>query len=450
MRSLPRSLRDAFESAIESTIGPVLDGALESGRELGAMAVRAAVLPGVLGLRWAAQGAAARDGMPVPKRSAKLALKVALDEIFFATEAASGALAIGRGEWRRVAREIDEAHGLYRRRGWLADPAAHHRAPPPLLYADESPAKLAHWSFSHLSFESGWAPVDEAPGRERYLAYAPNRTAHAWLLRHSGPQRPWVICIPGYRMGHPAVDFAGFRAQWLHRQLGLNVAIFVMPFHGPRTVGRRSGDGYLAGDFLDTIHAQSQAVHDLRRLIGWLRRQGAPAIGVHGVSLGGYTAALLGALEPDLARVVLGIPAACFVDLTRANVPPGLLQAAEWLGFPLAQIEETLRIVSPLAMRPRVPHERRFIYAGTGDRLAPPHHAWQLWRHWNEPRVLWYHGSHVSFLMEPSVRRLLREALSPRAMLDAVRDASRDAASTATTRTNPPAPYPFAQAAAQR
>jgi pimeloyl-ACP methyl ester carboxylesterase len=161
-------------------------------------------------------------------------------------------------------------------------------------------------------------------------------------------------------------------------------------------------------------------------MIGWLRRPGAPAIGVHGVSLGGYTAALLAALEPDLERVVLGIPAACFVDLARANMPPGLLRAAEWLGFPLAQIEETMKVVSPLAMPARVAMERRFIYAGTADQLAPPEHAFRLWNHWDRPRVLWYQGSHISFLMEPSVRKLLRHALSARAMLDTVRDAERE------------------------
>jgi dienelactone hydrolase len=412
------------------------------------MAVRTAALPGVLGLRWASRAfAASHESMPAPERSAKLALKVALDEFFFATEAASGSLTISPGEWRRVRREIEVAHELFDRRGWLADPVAFHRTPPPLLQAREHDERFAHWNFSHLAFESGYAPIPDAPGRDRYQGYEANKTSHAWLLRHPGPQRPWVVCIPGYRMGHPAVDFAGFRAQWLHKTLGLNVAIFVMPFHGPRTVGRRSGDGYLSGDFLDTIHAQSQAVWDLRRMIGWLRRQGAPAVGVHGVSLGGYTAAMLAALEPELERVVLGIPAACFVDLARSNVPSGLVRAAEWLGFPLAQIEETMKVVSPLAMPARVAMERRFIYAGTADQLAPPEHAWRLWNHWDQPRVLWYQGSHISFLMEPTVRRLLREALSARAMLDTVRDTERERVSIARQDSVAPRDFSLALAA---
>jgi len=401
---------------LASRVRAGVSAGLGLGVEIG---VRAVALPGVLGLRWAGRALARkRHDMPVLERSPVLAAKIALDEVFFATEAASAVLAFGRSEWQRVRREVEAAHDLYARRGWLGEPVAYHRTPPPVRSTRERDARVAHWSFTELSFESGYAPALDEPGRDRWLGYEANRTAHARLLRHPGPPRPWVVCIPGYRMGRASVDFTGFRAQWLHRTLGLNVAIFVMPFHGPRTVGRRGGDGYLSGDFLDTIHAQAQAVWDLRRLVGWLRREGAPAVGIYGVSLGGYTAALLAALEPDLQRVVLGVPAACFLDLARVNVPPAILRTAEWLGFPLEQIEQVLRVVSPLAIPPLVPREHRFIYAGVADRLAPPHHAWDLWRHWERPRVVWYQGSHVSFLMEPSVRALLEEALDARSMLE--------------------------------
>jgi hypothetical protein len=98
-------------------------------------------------------------------------------------------------------------------------------------------------------------------------------------------------------------------------------------------------------------------------------------------------------------------------------VPPGIAGMLDRSGFPLARIEELLRVVSPLAMPVRVTRERRFVYAGVADRLAPPEQAWDLWRHWERPHVTWYHGSHVSFLFEPSVQELLREALSPDALL---------------------------------
>jgi hypothetical protein len=388
--------------------GAISDG-VSGGLELSA---RALALPWLLGLRWAgAIRATGRGGMPEARRSAALALKIAADELFLATEMLSGALLLRGEDRRRLAREIAAAHALFARRGWLADPVSYHRSPPPLLSVDECSAPLGRLRFRHARFESGYAPHAGEPGRSRWSRYAANRTAHAWLLRHDAESRPWVVCVPGFRMGQPFVDATAFRVRWLHQRLGLNVAVFTLPFHGPRRVGRRSGDGYLSGNFVDTLHAQAQAVWDLRRLVGWLRREGAPAIGVHGISLGAYTAALLAALEPDLDAVVAGIPASCFVGLARQHVPPGVATLLDRSGFPLERIEEVMRVVSPLAMPVRVPRERRFVYAGTADRLAPPEQAWNLWRHWERPHVTWYHGSHVSFLVEPSVRSLLQDAL---------------------------------------
>ena len=57
-----------------------------------------------------------------------------------------------------------------------------------------------------------------------------------------------------------------------------------MRYPGTRCIGRRSGDGFLAGDFIDTVHAQAQAVWDVRRLMHWLHSQGAPAVGTYGLT----------------------------------------------------------------------------------------------------------------------------------------------------------------------
>jgi hypothetical protein len=352
---------------------------------------------------WAAAG--------LPRRSPLLAAKLALDEIFFATEIAT-AVVVSLGQHRRLASEIVQALELYEARGWIADPASFHREPTPLASERLDDVQGLFGRYLHLRAESGYEPHAEEPGRERWLGYRPNRTAHAWLLEHAGAPRPWLVCLPGYRMGHPAVDFVGFGARWLHRTLGLNVAIPVMPFHGPRRVGWRGGDGFLTGDFLDTVHAQAQAVWDARRLVGWLRARGAPAVGAYGVSLGAYTAGLLAGLDAELDCVIAGIPAADFLRLLRSHVPEFLIQGALRHGFPFDRIERLLTVISPLAIPPRVARERRYLYAGLGDRLAHPEHARELWRHWGEPRLDWYSGGHVSFLFERRAHELVRDALA--------------------------------------
>jgi hypothetical protein len=376
------------------------------------LALRSGAAPLLLGARLAGRvGAPADPALPARKSGLSIASKIVLDEIFFASELASASF-VARRDHGRVVAETEDALAYYEHRGWLDDPSGFHVTPPPLAAVSLARVSRPWLPYLHLRAASDYEPHPGEPGRQRWLGYAPTRTVHAWLLRHDGRPRPWLVCIPGYRMGHPLVDFTGFRARWLHQALGVNVAVPVLPLHGPRRVGRRGGDGFFSGDFVDTVHAQAQAVWDVRRLIGWLREQEAPAVGVYGVSLGGYTAALVASIEERLDCVIAGIPATDFVRLARAHAPALIVRAAERAGFSFDRIERLLRVVSPLALAPKVAHERRFLYAGLADRLAAPEQARELWRHWGEPHTLWYHGSHVSFIWEPEIQTLLSEALT--------------------------------------
>jgi len=361
--------------------------------------------------RWREESPA---GLPAPRRGIALASKIALDEFVLAAEFAAAPVV---RETRRLADELASALELFERRGWLDEPRSYHRKPKPLKHVVLNPGRVPGLRFERLGFESGYAPHRGEPGRERWLELEPNRTAWAWVLRHEGPPRPWLVCVPGYRMGTPLVDFAGFRARWLHRRLGLNVLVPVLPFHGPRRSGLRSGDGYLSGDFVDTLHAEAQAVWDIRRLLSWLRTQKAPSVGLHGVSLGAYTTAIVAGLESDVECVVAGIPAADFPRLARSHVPDPVLWAAERSGFSFQNVERLLHVVSPFAFEPRVPADRCYLYAGLVDRLASPAHALDLWEHWGRPRMAWYHGSHVSFLWEAEVKSLLLDALGEQGLL---------------------------------
>jgi hypothetical protein len=165
----------------------------------------------------------------------------------------------------------------------------------------------------------------------------------------------------------------------------------------------------------------TQAVWDVRRLVHWLRAEGAPAVGVYGLSLGGHTATLLAALEPDLACLVAGIAPVCYLELARWNVPWPVRAVAERLGFIDEKLAPVLRVISPLAMAPRVPRDRRWLYAAMADRLVPRRHTLDLWEHWERPRIAWYAGTHVSFGWERDVRRLLLEAFSAGGLIGAGR-----------------------------
>ncbi len=315
------------------------------------------------------------------------------------------------GDWQRVANEVEAAEALYRAKGWIERPADYHRRPAAPRDAQCSAERAVGIGFEHLQFASGYRPRRDEPGAARWQSYAPCRTAHAWLLRRpSAPQR-WLVCIPGYGMGTPFFDLTAFEAARLSNELDVNIAIPVLPLHGPRRTGRMSGDGYFAGDCLDTLHAQSQAVWDIRRIMSWIRAQGGEAIGAYGLSLGGYTAALLAALEPRLACVVAGIPAADFIHLGQVHIPTPMLTAALGAGVDWARVERVYRVISPLAMPPRVPKAQRYLFAGTADRIVPLAQPRRLWRHWERPQSIWYRGTHLSFAWEPRLRNWIDSAL---------------------------------------
>jgi hypothetical protein len=351
-----------------------------------------------------------------PTGTLDVALKTAFDHAACAYRWLCGPRPSAR-DWQRIVHEVDRARRLYRARGWLDDPCSYHAHPTPLGDPNLVPRRSRGRSYLHLDFESGYAPHADEPGRERWLGYRANRTAHAWVLRHDDRPRPWMICIHGYGMGFPFIDFEAFPLRKLHDRLGFNVVIPVLPLHGARRVGRSSGERFLDGDILDTIHAEAQAMWELRRILTWIRAQQAESIGVYGLSLGGYTAALLASLESDLACVIAGIPAVDFLRLAMQHTRAATLERAMRAGMHWPHVAEALRVIAPLAMRPKVDRDRLFVFAGSCDRIVPPQQAIDLWQHWGRPHLSWYGGGHFLFRREIPVRRLLATAIE-RTMLE--------------------------------
>ncbi|NRA01004.1 MAG: alpha/beta hydrolase [Myxococcales bacterium] len=346
-------------------------------------------------------------GVPEPVPSLALACKVAIDEAVLSTRSlVSGT--VGPGDRGRLSDEARDARRYLDQRGWLDKPSGYHLDPPALEAPELRRRRTRGTAFEEISFESGYEPYAEEPGRERWLSYAANRAAYAWVLEHSDGPRPWLLCVHGFRMGSPSLDLAAFRAVELHRRLGLNLVLPVLPLHGPRKIGRRSGERFLAGDLMDTLHAEAQAIWDLRRVISWVRGRGAIGVGAFGLSLGGYTVALLAGLEKHLSCVIAGIPAS---DLARLGDGAGA-GSAELPAGAVSDAEAVLRVVSPLAFAPRVALSRRFVFGGTADRLVPPNQVLDLWEHWERPRICWFPGSHMSYRFEAGVRELIAEALS--------------------------------------
>ena len=369
----------------------------------------------------ATPGAAARrsprfnaKGIPEPSRSPAMGAHVALDELVV------GGFHAIRGpvdaeELERVDAEAGAAIAHFAAAGWLDDPASYHDTP-------AAPTALAfgrRWvgptSFETLRFDSGWMPHGGEPGRERWSRYERNDRVRVLMRRHRGGPRPWVVCVHGAEMGgRPLIDTRIMRAEHLHRDLGLNVAIPVLPMHGPRRPDLPppgTAAGFPGLDLVDDVHGLAQAAWDVRRLIAWIRTQGPSGIGLTGFSLGGCVAALVAGLERPLDVVVAGCPAVDLPSMFRRGSPAAMRHDDRFSSL-MDKADALLPVVSPLSFEPATPVDRRYVYAGLVDRLAHPvEQAGELARHWGDPHVLWFAGGHVSHRFNAGVSTFVDDAL---------------------------------------
>ncbi len=352
------------------------------------------------------------DDLPAVRQTPAAAWKWMIDEWSIQLELASARMRIPDGPFRqRLRSELAEARSLYADCGWLDDPAAYHRTPPPLDGGVQVSATSAgDADFWHVRFASEFEPWPGEPGRDRWMDYRPVRTTHAWMLQHPDRPRPWVVAVNGYRTGEPETDMWMLYAHRLHRRWGLNVIAVVLPLHGPRAIGV-SGSRVIHAGAMNTVFTVAQGAWDIRRVIGWVRNQHeAPAVAVSGISLGGYMAAMTAALEDGLAAVIAGVPESDLARGTRQQVEPLLPPFYEQWGLSWEPYEQILSVVSPLSLPCKVPHERRYIFAGLLDRWVRPGNVKTLWEHWERPDMLWYQGSHLSYPFEREVARYVDRA----------------------------------------
>jgi pimeloyl-ACP methyl ester carboxylesterase len=245
---------------------------------------------------------------------------------------------------------------------------------------------------------------------EDYRAYAENRAACARLFVRSAP-RPLAILIHGYLGGHYGFEQRVWPLEWLD-QHGLDAALFVLPFHGLRATAGERLPAFLRGDPRMTHEGFRQAVADLRDFAQHLREAGHPAVGLMGMSLGGYTAALAATVDATWDFVVPVIPLASLADFAleqgRLSPFPESAQREH------AALERVYRLICPVQRAPLVAARRCLILGAEADRITPIAHARRLARHFRAPLVT-FAGGHVLQLGRNSafdrVERLLRDEL---------------------------------------
>jgi pimeloyl-ACP methyl ester carboxylesterase len=266
-----------------------------------------------------------------------------------------------------------------------------------------------------LRFASPFLPLNPDI-RGDYLRHVPNATARAQHWRHEDGPRPTLCVIHGFGASPAWFNTMFFSLREFFAE-GWDIVLFTMPFHGGRRGPRAPFNGaeMFAGGYGQLNEAILQAICDLRVVLAYLRRRDAPRIGVTGLSLGGYTTAVLASVDPDLDFAIPNATVASMPDLIGgwfpANVGNAVLSRVKRI--PSELLREALSVHSPLIYEPLLPRDRLMVVAGLGDRLTPPEHSLLLWEHWGRPELQWFPGSHILHFERGAylgaMRRMMRE-----------------------------------------
>ena len=242
-----------------------------------------------------------------------------------------------------------------------------------------------------IGFASPYAPRNPLVAG-RFSSFPENRTGYLVRWTHGREGVKTVLCLHGYLLGHPGQAQRMFRIDKLFG-MGLDVALFITPFHWRRRPARRSLRGIFLqpGDPAMTCECFGQAVSDLAASFGILERLGSGPVGVIGASLGGYLAGLFSCLQDTPDFTAMMVPAVDF------STPAGPETAK--LPFPvdtslLEKMRRVYTLHSPLNFLPRVPISRILVVASRGDRLCPFDKTRLLCGRWGWPELHALRGGH--------------------------------------------------------
>ncbi|MDN5873736.1 MAG: hypothetical protein L0H29_05070, partial [Sinobacteraceae bacterium] len=313
--------------------------------------------------------AARPDDAPPAPTGWRAYAKAALDEALMGYFVSTAQIPSGEAV-RQLCAHFDQYETSIKSAAW-ATPSRFNPAPPAPQDASLQAVRAGRTEGELLSFSSGYEPPAELPSPPKWLRDPANAKCRALVFRHpdNSAEKPWLIGIHGYRMGQDLLDAGMFPPRLFTQRMGCNLLLPVLPLHGRRKAGWRSGDHYLDGEMLDFLYAQAQALWDLRRTVAWIRQQSPTArIGVLGYSLGGYNTALLAAHEKGLDFAVAGIPLAEPVTLLWSVLPQPHRTFFDAQGLDPVRFRKLMKLVSPLALAPKLDKQRLAIFAGTADR----------------------------------------------------------------------------------
>jgi len=219
--------------------------------------------------------------------------------------------------------------------------------------------------------------------------------------------RPSVILLHGWNAELQYQWLCPFWSQLLARA-GVNAFSFELPYHGARRPGRPI-QNFLSGNLLHVMCATHQSLADLRALATWLRAQGAPSVGVWGVSLGAWLSGLAAAHQPEIDQAVLVTPV---VRMDRALRD---LPFCDAIREDLRGLDEEFRPLNLVTHPARLASDRMLVVASELDLFAPGETIDELAAAWH-PEVWKFQHGHISILLASGIMRRIAKWIAARSI----------------------------------
>ena len=260
---------------------------------------------------------------------------------------------------------------------------------PDFMPAESQPAQLVFDNASGFHFPT------PRPG-----AFAENNVVYGHLYRCSERwrERPTIILLHGrndsssYRLLFPKIAHYCKRVEF-------NAATLVLPFHFQRRPQQLKGWG--GSDYRQIAEATAQGIAEIRALMGWLLKEGCPAVALWGISMGGHYAGWV-ACDARLAAAVLAVPGVGVNDSITERIV--WRQVREAMRKQHSAFERlNLTPVNLTLLQPAIPRKSILLIEAIHDLHAPKEDIERLWHAWGQPEIWRLPHGHVSWMLTPGV-----------------------------------------------
>ncbi len=261
----------------------------------------------------------------------------------------------------------------------------------------------------------GLEPAAESTGRvQQWRARDSDWVATRIVPRHGGPPRAALVFLHGWLATPGHVHLMRLASTPL-LSAGIEIWIPRLPAHIERTPsGAVSGERCLSADLVATGEALRLAVAETRALGRWLRRQGRSRIGLWGISLGGWVAALTASSAGPWDAAALWTPVADPVPtLWTSPLADPIRKALQQGGVERRAAERMFAPFAPVGRKLRSPSDAVLMLGARYDNVVPPASLEALSEQWGSP-CDWFEHGHISILWSRRAKRTCRSFLRDR------------------------------------